>query len=780
MSGLIPGALAAWILVLGANLCLAQGIDPLLVVRVELGLALVSAAVLAWALARRHYAAVALTAVVAAAMLSSASYAATVTAEPLQTIGARVTIEASVIGDMRMRTSFGEPTLDVRAHAQALSSAAGTWDLGAPVTIRMSPANAPPIGARVSVSGSLREGDPLRGIAAVIDAERVTVLSPPGPLGSLANTVRGSLRASLDGAPAPAAALVEGLAVGDETAQPPELAEQMRVAGLSHLTAVSGGNTSIVVGAVLLVATLAGLGLIARIAAAGVALGAFVVIVGPQPSVLRASVMAIVALLAVITGTRRAGVHALAFTVVVLVVASPPLASSWGFALSVAATGGLILLAAPIVSRWGQGRPARQVAVAALALTIGAQVATLPLIAAFGDGLSLVSLPANLLAAPAVAPVTVLGLLAAVTGTFAPPIAAILARCAEPFAAWIAWVAQTTSAWPAATLPWPGGLAGAALAGLVALVLVYTIRRHRGRHERTGRPRTVVFGAVLLAAIAVLALRLPERAGWPPPDWLALACDVGQGDALVLRGDSGGSVVVDTGPDPQAIDRCLGDAGVTRVDLLVLTHHHADHVDGVPGVLEDRVVAAALISPLREPLEQATKVEQWLAGIPVSIARTGQRLQVDGIALTVLWPQRIIRGPESAPNNASVVLLAEVRGVRLLLLGDVEIAAQVALRTSLAGPGVDIVKIPHHGSRFQDPALASWTAGRVAIVSVGQGNRYGHPAPETLRAWEYAGALVARTDLAGDVAITGPGPGPGPGPGAGSGLGVVTRRTSSG
>ena len=478
--------------------------------------------------------------------------------------------------------------------------------------------------------------------------------------------------------------------------------------------------------------------------------------------------MAVVALLAVITGSRRAGVHALAFAVVVLIVASPPLASSWGFALSVAATGGLILLAAPIVSRWGNGGRVRRAAVAALALTIGAQVATLPLIAAFGDGLSLVSLPANLLAAPAVAPVTVLGLLAAITGTFAPALAVLFARCAEPFAAWIAWIAETTSAWPAATLPWPGGLAGAALAGLVALVLVYAIRRHRGRHERTGRPRTVVLGAVLLAAISVLALRLPERAGWPPPDWLALACDVGQGDALVLRGDSGGSVVVDTGPDPQAIDRCLGDAGITRVDLLVLTHHHADHVDGVLGVLEDRAVSAALISPLREPLEQAAKVEQWLDGIPVSIARTGQRLQVDGIALTVLWPQRIIRGPESAPNNASVVLLAEVRGVRLLLLGDVEIAAQVALRTSLAGPGVDIVKIPHHGSRFQDPALASWTAGRVAIVSVGEGNRYGHPAPETLRAWETQGALIARTDLAGDVAIVG------------APLGVVTRRTSSG
>ena len=774
MNGLIPGALAAWVLVLVANLLLAQGFDPGLVVRAELGLALASAGVFVWALAWRHYSAAALTGVVAAALLSSASYAATVTAAPLQAVGARVTMEATVIGDMRMRESFGEPSLDVRAHAESVSTAAGTWELGAPVMIRIPPEEAPPIGARVTVTGSLREGDPLRGLAALIDAERVTVIEPPGVLGGLANSVRGALRTSLEGAPPDAAALVEGLAVGDETAQPPALADQMRVAGLSHLTAVSGGNTSIVVGVVLLIATLAGLGLIARVAAAGAALGAFVVIVGPQPSVLRASVMAIVALLAVITGTRRTGVHALAFAVVFLVVTSPAMASSWGFALSVAATGGLILLAGPMVSRWGQGGRVRTAVVAALALTIGAQVATLPLIAAFGDGLSLVSVPANLLAAPAVAPVTVLGLLAAVTGTFAPAVAVILARCAEPFAAWIAWVAQTTAAWPAATLPWPGGLQGALLAAVVAAALVYVIRRHRGRHERTGRPRTLVLGAVTLAAVAVLALRLPERAGWPPPDWLALACDVGQGDALVLRGDSGGAVVIDAGPDPLAIDRCLDDAGIERVDLLVLTHHHADHVDGVPGVLDGRLVSQALVSPLREPIEQADKVEDWLDGIPITPARTGQALRVDGIALTVLWPQRIIRGPESAPNNASVVLLAEVRGIRMLLLGDVEVAAQVALRTSLAGPGVDIVKVAHHGSRFQDPALASWTAGRVALISVGEGNRYGHPAPETLRAWEYAGALVARTDLAGDVAIIGPDDEPG------AALGVVTRRTTAG
>jgi len=766
-AGLVPGAIAAWAATFLGALLLARGVDAAIVVRLQLAAALAAVLLLILSVMRRRPAGVALGAVLTAALLSSAAYAATVKAEPLADVGGRVTLEANVIGDMRLRQGFGEPRLDVRAHAVAVSTARGDWQFGAPVMLRVSPEEPPPIGARLRVLGTVREGDPLRGLAAVIDVEDFTVISPPGPLGSMAATVRQSLRAALAGSPARASALVEGLAVGDETSQPEELAEDMRASGLSHLTAVSGGNTSIVVGSVLLVAMMLGLGLYARVAAAALALGAFVVIVGPQPSVLRASVMAVVALLAIITGSRRTGLHALAFAVVLLIVLSPALSASWGFALSVTATAGLILLAAPLVTRWGGGSRVRRSLVSALALTLGAQIATLPLIAAFGDGLSLVAVPANLLAAPAVAPVTVLGLLAAVLGTVAPGPAMALARCAEPFAAWIAWVAEWTSGWPAATLPWPGGVPGAALAGLVAGGLAYAIRRHRGQHERTGRPRTLMVGAVALAAVAVLALRLPDRAGWPPPGWIALACDVGQGDALILRGAEGGVVVVDAGPDPQAVDRCLGDAGIDHIDLLVLTHHHADHMDGVPGVLDGRSVAAALVSPLREPVEQAERLDDFLSGTPTYVARVGDRHDVRGVVLTVLWPSRTIRGPESAPNNASVVLLAEVRGVRLLLLGDVEVAAQVALRTSIAGPGVDVVKVAHHGSRFQDPALAAWTAGRIAIVSVGQGNRYGHPAPETLRAWEYAGALVARTDLAGDVSIVA------------EPLGVVTRRTTT-
>lgn len=756
----MPAACAAWACGI-ATIALAPA--SIIGARVAGVLALAVAIALVALRATRLLALAAVLLVAGGVALTASMYAEAVASGPVADAGLqaqRVTAEILVGGDLRIR----DGTFEQRAQLEALSTAHGQWVVSAPVLVRTDDEPLT-MGSRVRVTARAGPGDPLRGYAAALAIDTREVIEGPGPLASMALAVRGGLREALTGAEPAAAALVEGLAVGDESAQPPGLADAMRASGLSHLTAVSGGNTAIVVGAVLIVTALAGVGLVGRVLCALVALAAFVVIVGPQPSVLRAAAMGIVALAAMISGGRRRGVAALAGSVIVLLAWSPGLAVSWGFALSVAATGGLLALAPPLLARMrGTGEVRRHLA-EALAMTIAAQVATLPLIAAFGQGISLVAVPANLLAAPAVVPVTVLGLLAAVVSPVSPPLAHVLARCAEPFAAWIAMVAERSAALPAATLPWPGGLGGAVLATGAAAAAVWAIRRRRGRHELTFQPRVIVVITAAVSIVAVIALRLPDRAGWPPPDWVMVACDVGQGDALVLRASDTDAVVIDAGPDPELVNRCLSDLGVSHVPLLVLTHPHADHVNGLPGVLDGRTIDEALISPLREPPEQAQKVDAWLAGIPVHSAQAGERRLVDDIALTTLWPQRIIRGPESAPNNASVGLLAEVSGVRILLLGDVETAAQVALRSSVGLEGVDVVKVPHHGSRYQDPALASWTGGRVAVITVGAGNRYGHPAPETIEQWRYAGAVIARTDEAGDIAIV-----------ATPGVGVVTRR----
>ncbi|MFM9136110.1 MAG: ComEC/Rec2 family competence protein, partial [bacterium] len=589
----------------------------------------------------------------AAALASASLFLQGLAAAPLADVAERsgfAEVGVRVSGDIRLRTGAvrgpqrGEDSLEARALAQSLTVDGRSWLLSAPLLLRFpagglasppgglaSPGTGAVVpGAEAVVRGVLRSAPPARGVAGILEVRSMDLVRPPEGLMAVAAAVRGGLRASLGDADPRAAALVAGLAVGDETGQSPELAEQMRASGLSHLTAVSGGNTAIVVGAVLLVTGILGLPLLARFALSLGALGFFVLIVGPQPSVLRAAAMGIVALIGLLHGSSRRGMAALAACTVVLLVLAPALSTAIGFALSVAATAGLIVLAPWLTRRWHGDTPqdgdnrlsrarARRALVQAAAITIAAQIATLPLIASFGDGISLVAVPANLLAAPAVAPVTVLGLLSALLSPVWPEGGRVLAGLAEPPAGWIALVAARSAAVPGATLPWPGGLAGAALACAVVAAAVVVVRRRRGRHERGHAWRTSLVATVGLAVVAIVALRVPERAGWPPEGWVAVACDVGQGDAFVVRASDGSALVVDAGPQPSTAARCLDDLGVRSVDLLVLTHAHADHVEGVPGILAGGAFGRVVSSPLREPAEQARGVEVWVAGVAARV-----------------------------------------------------------------------------------------------------------------------------------------------------------------
>jgi competence protein ComEC len=210
-------------------------------------------------------------------------------------------------------------------------------------------------------------------------------------------------------------------------------------------------------------------------------------------------------------------------------------------------------------------------------------------------------------------------------------------------------------------------------------------------------------------------------------------------------------VVVDAGPDPDTVDGCLHRLHIRRVPAVVLTHFHADHVDGLPGVLRARQVAEIDVSPLREPAYGAAQVERQAAEahVPVRIPAYGERATVGAVTWQEVGPSRVYTG---SPNDGSLVLLVRTRGTSMLLAGDIEPPAQSALlRAGL--PKVDVLKVPHHGSRYQDPRLLSGLGARVALVSVGRDNDYGHPAESTLDALADTGALVARTDRDGDVAV---------------------------
>jgi competence protein ComEC len=246
---------------------------------------------------------------------------------------------------------------------------------------------------------------------------------------------------------------------------------------------------------------------------------------------------------------------------------------------------------------------------------------------------------------------------------------------------------------------------------------------------------------------------------WPLDRWGFVACDVGQGDGLVLSTGPGRAVVVDAGPEAASIDACLTRLRIRVVDAVVLTHFHADHVDGLPGVLHGRTVRQILATPVRDPPFQWQEVSEWAAsaGVPLGELYAGDDLAWPGLAAHVWWPARVINDG-SVPNNASVVLTVRMAGLSLLLLGDVEHEAAHQVLLALqhdprAPPSLDVVKVAHHGSANRDDRLLASIRAPVAVISVGADNDYGHPATSTLTALHDDGYRVYRTDQAGDIAV---------------------------
>jgi competence protein ComEC len=573
----------------------------------------------------------------------------------------------------------------------------------------------------------------------------------PHPLGQppwyqrAAGDLRAGLQRACEGLPPDRGGLVPGLVIGDTSRLDPDVEETFRMTGMTHLLAVSGSNCAIVVGAVL--ALLRRLRCTPRVEAAiaGMALLGFVVLVRPSPSVLRAAAMGTVALVALAAGRPRAALPALATAVAALLLLDPGLARSPGFALSVLATLGLVVLA----PGWRDALQARGVPrplAEALAVPAAAQAACAPVIAALFGGVGLVAVPANLLALPAVAPATVLGVAAAVLSPVAPPVAVGLAWLASWPAWWLVEIARTGAAVPGGTLPWPTGARGGLALAVVLLLVVVAARVRAVR-----RVAAAVVAAVVLVALPIRVV----APGWPPDGWRIVGCAVGQGDVEVLRAGPGSAVVVDAGPDPRAADACLSRLGIRVVPLLVLSHLHLDHVGGVAGVVRNRRVGAVLMGRFDLPATGARLLASTLHRYPIRVVRTGPgaAYRVGDVHLDVIGPVRRFSGTRSDPNNNSLVLRADVHGLSVLLTGDVEHDAQEAMLARGMAGTVDVLKVPHHGSSFSAPAYLDAARPRVAVVEVGAGNDYGHPDAAVLARLRGLGARVLRTDLDGDVAV---------------------------
>jgi competence protein ComEC len=635
---------------------------------------------------------------------------------------------------------------------------------GRPVRVRLpvlviagAEAAALAVGQPFTAYGRLSPPHPGELLAAVVLVRgRVTDVRRPPPPYSFAQTVRERLREQASALPQPARGLLPAIVVGDRTGVPQETNDQFLAAGMTHLLAVSGANLAILAAAIAGLARLLRRPVLAALAALP-ATALFVLVAGPEPSVLRAAVMGTIAAVALASGRERSGLRTLSVAVLALVLFDPELARSYAFALSTLATAGILVLGPRIADRLGARLP-RWLATA-LAIPVAAELACAPVVAMMAAQVSVVAVPANLVADPLVAPATVLGALVAALAPVLPQAAAVLVWPAGCAVAGIALVARLAAAVPHATIPWPGGLVGAVslLAAIVAGALL--IRRLRRRHR----------ALIVTAALTVLAVAIAFKVaapGWPARHWLLTACDVGQGDGLALATGDGGAVVVDTGPRPDLMDSCLRRLSVTRVPLMVLTHFHADHAGGVDGVLSGRRVGAVAASPYHVPAESYDHVARALAArrIPLWTAVPGWRVRIGTADLTVLGPapetarEASTEGDDAGPNDASVVLYARDGPLTALLTGDVEPPAQDALLAS-GVPHAQVLKVPHHGSANQDPAFLAAPGARAAIISVGRDNGYGHPSPRTVDRLRGLGTAVYRTDTDGDVQVAADGRG---------------------
>jgi len=618
----------------------------------------------------------------------------------------------------------------------------------------------PPPGARrgdrVEVSGPAEppEDGPFagylerRGIAVVLRSRELVRLGPSAnPLVRAAQGVRAALLGRMETMfPARQAGLLMGLALGDTSRLDPGDEEHFRATGLGHLLAVSGENVAMVLAPVL------GLALLLRLSARGrfvlglATVAFFVVLTGAEPSVLRAGVMAAFALAGMVLGRPRTTATLLGAAVLALLVANPTLVWSVGFQLSVAATVGMVALAAPIAARLGW--LPKPVALAA-ATTMSAQLGVSPLLLAYFHQVPAVTIVANLLAFPAVSPALLLGLAASAMVGPAEPLARPVARLAGVFVSYLQALADRLAVAPLPSITSPGGVVPVVAGFALFAALTWWMRRG----SRLPRPAVMALAALLPLFVWSSAI----RAG-PPAGLQVRFLDVGQGDAALVTTPEGGTVLVDGGPDPEQVATDLAALGVRRLDVVVATHPHLDHFTGLPAVLARFPTSLVLDSGCRPPEGRSLPYRAFLTsvrseGVPERRPVRGDRFFVGRLRIDVLSPDRCWEGTNSDANNDSLVLLLCYGEDRVLFANEPEASAQQVLLDDHQPIMAEVLNVPHHGAGTSIAPFLDAVQETVAVVSVGP-NDYGHPVPWVLDELRRTGARVFRTDRSGDVTVT--------------------------
>ena len=557
-------------------------------------------------------------------------------------------------------------------------------------------------------------------------------------LRALRRWATGNIERSL---PEPEASVAAGMLLGERRTIPAALSEELRVTGTTHLLVVSGQNVALLVGTIV---AILGSVLPRRRAAlfAILAIPLYVVFVGAEPPVVRAALMAVGIAVAAVSGRRTPGWLYLLYAVGIMLAIDPLLARDVAFQLSVAATAGILHIAPPLRDALTAlaGRRAEGVfggLVETFAVATAAALAVTPVQWAAFEQVSLVQIPANVAVAPLYESVLVVGMLAALFGWI--PIVADVLHVAGAFApAMFIAVVGVMADVPAATLALRAPLVAGVLWYVALLAAAFVIAPREGAALRfAGRgvaPVTVLLG---VTAIGLWFAVLSTGEAVARIDVL----DVGQGHAVLIR-DGGSSILIDVGPPDGAATRALArvDAG-RSLDAILLTHADRDHTGG-----------------LRE-IERRFDVGEVLTGAPAAGTATrqidiGDRIWISPrTSVEVLSPPVVTLGAEHASeNDRSLVLMVTIGDRRILLAADIEASAERWLIRSGISLAADVLLVPHHGSLTSStPEFVQAVSPRVAVISVGDRNSYGHPRPEVLA--RYEDVLVIRTDLSGDITL---------------------------
>ncbi len=562
-----------------------------------------------------------------------------------------------------------------------------------------------------------------------------------------AGEVRGRADAALvRGMPSREAQLARGFVLGEDDEIDPQTREDFRRAGLSHLLAVSGQNVALLALLAMPLLALLGMPLRARLVWILGLIAVYVPLAGAGPSIQRAGVMGALALLATLGGRRASRIYALAVAAIVTLAIDPGIAADIGWQLSFAAVLGILAMAAPLAAsiraRLGTRGPFGAALAEGTALTVAASLSTAPLIAFHFGELSTVTLVANILVLPAVAPAMWLGMLAAAGGQVPGfPVEAVNA----PAAVLLAYIAEVAArcarpGWASIDVRLgPGGL----VASYAAIAVAAALARRR--------PAIAIAatGAVLLAtATGVVVAAGAPPATTPPAGLRVTMLDVGQGDAILFQPAAAPPVLVDGGPPGDGLAAQLADAGVGALGTAVLTHDQSDHAGGIEEILGEVPVGSfAYAIAARRTLAEARAA----GARPLRVA-AGGRLRSGRLRLDVVWPPpELLGGPHAGedPNRLALVMVARWGGFSMLLTADAE-----AESTPIDVGPVDVLKVAHHGSEDAGlGALLDRSRPRLALISVGEDNPYGHPTAATLATLAGHGIPTLRTDRDGAIVL---------------------------